>query len=255
MFARFLGTAVICTLLIAVGASASSARSETTHPESAIPVSVPPPIGLLLFCDREPHACRSTRDPVVFAQDLDAARRQYWRTVLSDQSRPPGAAVRADPVRTMGISVPRTEPQRFLAVDSPSSVPRPSDLWTAVDRINRSINRRIRHRPDQTQYGLPDHWAFPPMQEGWLVGDCEDAVLAKRAALIAAGVPSDSLSIALGVTPWGEQHAVLLVAGPDADYVLDSLNDDLLPSFESRVVLSSRQTPGDLLNWLGLKDH
>lgn len=95
------------------------------------------------------------------------------------------------------------------------------DGWRLANGINRRINRAIRHVDDDRLYGVADYWARP---EDSGRGDCEDFVLAKRAALIQAGVPATALSIAIVVTRWGESHAVLLLASDAGEYVLDSLN-------------------------------
>ncbi|MFN9250057.1 MAG: transglutaminase-like cysteine peptidase, partial [Brevundimonas sp.] len=92
--------------------------------------------------------------------------------------------------------------------------------WRRVQRINREVNRAIRHREDSAVYGRPDQWALG--EAG--VGDCEDYALAKRAALIQAGVPARALSIALVETRRGESHAVLLIDTDKGALVLDNLS-------------------------------
>ena len=95
------------------------------------------------------------------------------------------------------------------------------DGWRLVNTINRRINRAVRHLSDDRLYGVADYWARAA--EGGR-GDCEDYVLAKRAALIEAGVPAQALSIAIVQTRWGESHAVLLLASDEGEFVLDSLS-------------------------------
>lgn len=95
------------------------------------------------------------------------------------------------------------------------------DGWRLVNSINRRINRAVRHVSDDRLYGVADYWARAA--EGGR-GDCEDYVLAKRAALIEAGVPAQALSIAIVQTRWGESHAVLLLASDEGEFVLDSLS-------------------------------
>ena len=92
--------------------------------------------------------------------------------------------------------------------------------WRLVNGVNRRLNRAIRHVEDRVRYGQEDRWTLPVDAEG----DCEDYVLAKRAALIEAGVPAQALSIAIVETTWGETHAVLLLASDRGEYVLDSLS-------------------------------
>ena len=53
-------------------------------------------------------------------------------------------------------------------------------------------------------------------------GDCEDCVLAKRKALIRAGIPSVALRIAAVKTRAGEGHAILVVNTSRGRIVLDN---------------------------------
>lgn len=89
------------------------------------------------------------------------------------------------------------------------------DTLTLLNRINRSINAAIAPRSD----GATDRW-----QTGATSGDCEDYVLAKRRALIDAGLPPSALRIAYVRTSSGEGHAVLVVRTTGGEFVLDNLD-------------------------------
>jgi predicted transglutaminase-like cysteine proteinase len=117
--------------------------------------------------------------------------------------------------------------------------------WRRVQRINREVNRAIRHREDSAVYGRPDQWALG--EAG--VGDCEDYALAKRAALIQAGVPARALSIALVETRRGESHAVLLIDTDKGALVLDNLSPWIRRWDQTPYTWIARQTPGDPLTW------
>jgi predicted transglutaminase-like cysteine proteinase len=117
--------------------------------------------------------------------------------------------------------------------------------WRRVQRINREINRAIHHREDSAVYGRPDQWALG--EAG--VGDCEDYALAKRAALIQAGVPARALSIALVETRRGESHAVLLIDTDKGALVLDNLSPWIRRWDQTPYTWIARQTPGDPLTW------
>lgn len=117
--------------------------------------------------------------------------------------------------------------------------------WRRVQRINREVNRAIRHREDSVVYGRPDQWALG--EAG--VGDCEDYALAKRAALIQAGVPARALSIALVETRRGESHAVLLIDTDKGAMVLDNLSPWIRRWDQTPYTWIARQTPGDPLTW------
>lgn len=117
--------------------------------------------------------------------------------------------------------------------------------WRRVQRINREVNRAIRHREDSAVYGRPDQWALG--EAG--VGDCEDYALAKRAALIQAGIPARALSIALVETRRGESHAVLLIDTDKGALVLDNLSPWIRRWDQTPYTWIARQTPGDPLTW------
>lgn len=117
--------------------------------------------------------------------------------------------------------------------------------WRRVQRINREVNRAIRHREDSAVYGRPDQWALG--EAG--VGDCEDYALAKRAALIQAGVPARALSIALVETRRGESHAVLLIDTDKGAMVLDNLSPWIRRWDQTSYTWIARQSPGDPLTW------
>ena len=111
-----------------------------------------------------------------------------------------------------------------------------SDLMATLKRINSHVNRTIKPRND----GGADVWSASAS-----VGDCEDYVLAKRAALIRAGVPSSSLRIAYVKTKRGEGHAILVVKTNGKDLVLDNLTAAIRPLSQTgyRIVSMSGANP------------
>lgn len=118
--------------------------------------------------------------------------------------------------------------------------------WKLVNGVNRRINRSIRQTSDARLYGVEDFWDVPHAGRG----DCEDFVLAKREALIAAGVAAESLSIAIVETRWGESHAVLLLASDRGEYVLDSLTPWVLRWDRVDYAWKTRQRPGHPFDWV-----
>lgn len=120
-----------------------------------------------------------------------------------------------------------------------STVAASQGLVQLVQAVNRQVNRAITPRPD----GSLDRWNASGRS-----GDCEDYVLAKRAALIAQGVPSAALSIGYTRTRQGEGHVVLIVKTGAGEFVLDNLNANvkLLADTGYRIESSSR---GGLLDW------
>jgi predicted transglutaminase-like cysteine proteinase len=91
-----------------------------------------------------------------------------------------------------------------------------------IRAINAHVNARIRPADD---WG--DDWALDVSR-----GDCEDYVLAKREALIAAGLPASALRIAAATTRAGVGHAVLVVRTDLGDFVLDNLTSSIRRSDE-----------------------
>ena len=120
--------------------------------------------------------------------------------------------------------------------------------WQVVKTINRMVNRRIRQGSDARTFGVEDFWQAPT--EAGARGDCEDYVLAKRADLIRAGIPADTLSIAIVTTRWGESHAVLLVATDTGEFVLDNLSPWISRWDQVDYVWQERQAPGRIFDWV-----
>lgn len=90
-----------------------------------------------------------------------------------------------------------------------------ANLMRALNSVNRRVNRSIR---PQNDLGV-DTWSINVRR-----GDCEDYVLAKRAALISMGVSAGALRIATARTRRGIPHAVLVVRTNQGDYILDNLS-------------------------------
>ena len=60
------------------------------------------------------------------------------------------------------------------------------DLWSELDRINRSVNRDVQPVSDMENYGVEEWWSLPLNGKG----DCEDYALEKRHQLMAKGWPA-----------------------------------------------------------------
>ena len=110
------------------------------------------------------------------------------------------------------------------------------NLMATLKRVNSHVNRSIKPRNDSGA----DVWNASATS-----GDCEDYVLAKRAALIRAGVPSSSLRIAYVKTKRGEGHAILVVKTNGKDLVLDNLTATIRPLSQTgyRIVSMSGANP------------
>lgn len=92
-----------------------------------------------------------------------------------------------------------------------------------IGEINRAINLAIAATSDKSQYGVEDRWASPLMTFTSGRGDCEDYVLAKYAALRAAGFAQDDLRFLIVRLPHSQgDHAVLSVRHEGRWLILDN---------------------------------
>ncbi|MBU1175686.1 MAG: transglutaminase-like cysteine peptidase [Alphaproteobacteria bacterium] len=101
-----------------------------------------------------------------------------------------------------------------------STVTASDKVLSTIKKVNASVNSRIRPKAD----GKVDIWSVNAS-----AGDCEDFVLAKRKALIRAGIPAASLRIAAVKTRKGEGHAILIVNTSRGKIVLDNLTPTIKP--------------------------
>lgn len=228
-------------------------------PGSSPAVATSPPAGLLDFCSRRPSECEAPgHDVTRLRSDIAKASRQYWQDVFAGRvvrSEGPAAVSRSQP--------PNRVPDPNSGIDlgglgarATMRLERGSLAWEEVAATNRRLNREIHQMLDQRQYGRSDHWEIPLGDKGRAArGDCEDFVLAKRSALIAAGIPAGILSIALAQTSDGQDHAVLLISTKDGDYVLDNLTGRIDHWTRTGLRWQSRNHPGELLNWVDLRGH
>jgi predicted transglutaminase-like cysteine proteinase len=112
-----------------------------------------------------------------------------------------------------------------------------ANVMATLKRVNSHVNRTIKPRYDAAG---ADVWSASATS-----GDCEDYVLAKRRALIKAGIPASSLRIAYVKTRKGEGHAILVVKTNGKDLVLDNLTATIKPLSQSgyRIISMSGANP------------
>jgi len=111
------------------------------------------------------------------------------------------------------------------------------DVMATLKRVNAHVNRTIKPKYDA---GGADVWNASATS-----GDCEDYVLAKRRALIKAGIPAGSLRIAYVKTRSGEGHAILVIKTGGKDLVLDNLTAAIKPLSQTgyRIISMSGANP------------
>ncbi len=250
----------ICRLapLAALVALCGTAYPAAAQSVAAMPLGAEaaPPAGVIDFCRREIEACRSDGAAAadVHAQ-IETATRAYWRQLFAKAgaSSPP-SATEPEPSRPapalLAVVVERPL-ARGTASDAVIDLRGP--LWRAVMSANAEVNAAIRAEDDQRAYRQADYWTIPHASgRARPVGDCEDFALAKRERLLALGVPAETLSIALATTRQGLEHAVLLVATNEGEYVLDNLTPWVVHWTEARLTWRERQAPGQMLQWVHL---
>jgi predicted transglutaminase-like cysteine proteinase len=228
----------------------------------------PAPLGYLRFCARRPDQCGLQVEGGDAAAESGAALERrligtyFWSVAFATHA----AAAPSPTAGVAGIGATlRWASSAPSATTAPSFAPSPGRLVSGplgsalvlddgvmalLDRTNLRINESIRYESDESQFGAGDYWTLPLDVGGSGAGDCKDFVLEKRRALVAAGVPDEALSIAIVRTPWGETHAVLLVATDRGELVLDSLSAFVAPWQETHYVWLERQAPGSQLDWV-----
>jgi predicted transglutaminase-like cysteine proteinase len=216
--------------------AASLAAQAAPPPAPPMPLgaAAEPPPGFLAFCGRQPEDCGD--DPAaVRARLAELSAHVGWRArFAAARARAPGALGRAGSPRVRAPAAPATLTP---------------ELWAEAVRVNAAVNRAIIRKSDQDDYGVEDRWATP-LAEGGRYGDCEDYVLEKRRALLAAGVPAHALHIALVTTRWGEAHAVLLLSLDRGEYVLDNLTSWITPWNQAPYRWGVRQAGVDPFVWV-----
>ncbi len=125
------------------------------------------------------------------------------------------------------------------------------DVMATLKAVNHRVNRSLIADTDVDVYQINDYWEAPALTPG-ARGDCEDFALVKRRLLIAQGIPAAALSLAIVRTRYNEDHAVLVVATQQGDFVLDNLAFSVRPWQKTGYDWVSRQAPGDDLGWVSL---
>lgn len=143
---------------------------------------------------------------------------------------PGWAAERSAPTRTASLEekAAALAPYAFvrLCVEAPEEcapkqgaeeVGLSADVAVDIASINKSVNHGI--APHHDRRGR-DVWTLSPRH-----GDCDDYAVTKRRKLIEAGLPARAVRLAIGITPDGQGHAVVIVRTRGADLVLDNRSD------------------------------
>lgn len=104
-------------------------------------------------------------------------------------------------------------------------------LETILDTVNRTVNQTIVYKSDLEQYGQTDRWSTLSETVSNGAGDCEDIAIVKYWMLRSLNVPSAALKLlVVDLDGSRTKHAVLVVALPKGDVVLDNLNSTIRPA-------------------------
>ena len=114
-----------------------------------------------------------------------------------------------------------------------------------LQRINSKVNARIRAGHDYELYGISDFWT-----SGRNIGDCEDYMIAKKQALIAAGWSADQVLYAVVIGTETPYHAVLIVRTDKGDLVMDNLRGQILDWRASGYRFVVRQSAANPQQWV-----
>jgi len=117
-----------------------------------------------------------------------------------------------------------------------------------IEAVNVQVNHAIRPETDLDVYGKDEVWAYP---KG--MGDCEDYVLLKRRILMNRGISPANLLITVVRKPDGEGHAILTVRTRKGDFILDNLDDEMLPWEATGYKFLKRQSSEHTGHWVTIE--
>ncbi|MBP0437495.1 transglutaminase-like cysteine peptidase [Tianweitania sediminis] len=123
------------------------------------------------------------------------------------------------------------------------------ETFGMISRVNLTVNRSIKPMSDSRVYGQQEHWAYPTSK----VGDCEDFALEKRRILMGRGVSAANLLMTVVRKPDGEGHAVLTIRTDGGDFVLDNLDNQVLPWRETGYRFLKRQAEDHSGRWVSIR--
>ena len=122
-------------------------------------------------------------------------------------------------------------------------------LMRLLVAVNSNVNGAVEPKTDMQMWGIEEYWSYPTM-----LGDCEDYVLAKRRALIEAGLSPANALITVVRQPNGDGHAVLTVRTTGGDFILDNLDGRVLPWEHTPYSFLKRQSEKHSGAWLTIND-
>ena len=114
-----------------------------------------------------------------------------------------------------------------------------------IERVNRKVNMAVQPVTDMDHWGVVDRWDYPLDGKG----DCEDYALLKRKILMHDGYPRQALLVTVVKDHEGEGHAILTIKTNQGEFVLDNLDDRVLPWADTGYRFIKRQSQEDPNLW------
>ena len=252
--------ATITAALGALYAGTGMAADRTSPQADFLPAGrqIAAPTAFLEMCSRSPEDCQQSAAPEadrIVSLARQAMVEKYELAFAhqigeSTHDPVPGAVTPAQWPRLAGNRPDDATPAPAPAVDY-DRIDLDSETMAVLKAVNNRVNRTLIADTDAHVYSVNDYWDAPTLTPG-ARGDCEDFALIKRRLLIAQGIPAAALSLAIVRTRFNEDHAVLVVATKQGDFVLDNLAYRVRPWQKTGYYWVSRQAPGDDLAWVSL---
>jgi predicted transglutaminase-like cysteine proteinase len=129
---------------------------------------------------------------------------------------------------------------------SPRCIILTSEKWQTINDVNEHVNQRIQPMTEEERRGRENVWSYA--EDGR--DDCKDYVLVKRQKLIEAGLPRESLLIAIVWTAQEQGHAVLIAHTDRGDFVLDNLFPNVMLWSDTDYQFVERQSETDPNAWV-----
>jgi len=253
LLAFFITTTASLVLCAGTAAAADRFPVQNAFLPTGRPIAAP--TAFLEMCSRSPEDCRQS-DKTEPARIVSLARQAMVEKYelafahLTSADPMPGAVDTPQWPRLAGNRLIDAA-QAATPVADYARIDLDRDAMTILKAVNRRVNHDLIADTDAHVYQVNDYWEAPALTRG-ARGDCEDFALVKRRLLIAAGIPAAALSLAIVRTRYNEDHAVLVVATRQGDFVLDNLTSRLRPWQKTGYDWISRQAPGDDLGWVSL---
>lgn len=203
------------------------------------------PVGYLEMCERDRAACGLAADDAPLAAAAPCITPEpspRGRRAIRDWTCLNG---RDGAFSTAAID---RRSRRSSNIGANSTPDRPLTAKKIIGKINTRINNDVLQQSDNAIFGVDEYWK-PSGNSPGATGDCEDIALQKQADLVAAGIPTDRLFLAVVYKSGVGLHTVLLVRTDEGDMVLDSLTSRIRHWHQTGFIWVRAQVPGSPLQW------